>query len=242
MSHDTALALIYGPVLGAWFFPLLLSTLNLFGASSRTSFQLACIVTVIAGVTFSGELLWQDRADNKRWNRAGLIDTLAKDIRDLLSQDAPDANNRDAEIDKILDERQILEEKIEFARVGGVPDSSSLKDNDLLIEFRYINGPDSFGKAVDGIVENIVNNRFPKKCAEYLTSMPGLSARSMSSHLGAASSPWRIPVLSARVSRASSRVPAAARKSFEASSWVSQRPHGRLLALDSLFHAAGWVG
>lgn len=118
---------------------------------------------MIASVTFSGELLWQDRADNIRWNRAGLIDTLEKDIRDLLSQDALDANNRVAEIDRILDEHRILEEKIEFARVGNLPDSS-LKDNYLLIEFRYINGPDSFGEAVNSIVANIVNNRYPKKC------------------------------------------------------------------------------
>jgi hypothetical protein len=164
MSHDTALALIYGPVLGAWFFPLLLSALNLAGASSRSSFQVACIVAVIAGVTFSGELLWQDRADNKRWNRAGLIDTLAKDIRGLLSHDTPDANDREAEIDKILEERQVLEDKIRFTRVGGLSNTSSLENNDLLIEFRYINWPDSFGRVVDDIVDNIGNNRYPKKC------------------------------------------------------------------------------
>ena len=35
--------------------------------------------------------------------------------------------------------------------------------------------------------------------AERQTTMEGLSVRSMSSHLRAASSPWRIPVLSARV-------------------------------------------
>src|SRR5215204_1193803 len=74
--------------------------------------------------------------------------------------------------------------------------------------------------------------------AERLTVMEGLTVRSMSSHLRAASSPWRIPVLSARVSRASSRVPAAAPKSLEASS-CARRPHRRLLTLDGLLHAAG---
>src|SRR5829696_1168942 len=76
--------------------------------------------------------------------------------------------------------------------------------------------------------------------AERLTVMEGLTVRSMSSHLRAASSPWRIPVLSARVSRASSRVPAAAPKSLEASS-CAERPHRRLLTLDGLLHAAGGV-
>jgi len=165
MSHDTGLALTYGPVLGAWFFPLLLSTLSLLGTSSRASLLLACFVAAVAGVVFTVHLLLIDSADNIRWNMAGLIDTLAEDIRDLLSQDAPDENNREAEIDKILEERGNLEEKINFARVrGGVPDPSSVEDNDLLIEFRYINGPDSFGREVDGIVNNIKNDRYPKKC------------------------------------------------------------------------------
>src|SRR5215210_5775814 len=44
-------------------------------------------------------------------------------------------------------------------------------------------------------------------------------SRSTSSQRSAASSPWRIPVRRARVSSASSRVPLAACKSLEASSW-----------------------
>ena len=55
--------------------------------------------------------------------------------------------------------------------------------------------------------------------AERLTVMEGSPVMSTSSHLRAASSPWRIPVLSASVISASSRVPTAARKSLEASSW-----------------------
>ena len=59
---------------------------------------------------------------------------------------------------------------------------------------------------------------FVRVSAERLTVMAGLPVRSTSSHLRAASSPWRIPVLSASVISASSRVSVAARKSLEASS------------------------
>jgi hypothetical protein len=164
MSHDTGLALIYGPVLGAWFFPLLLSALNLIGATSRVSFLLALFVAVVAGVVFTVHLLLLDRADNKRWNMAGLIDTLAKDIRDLPPQDLRDKSTRGKAIKDILDDHQkLLGKKIQFDRVNGVQDPP-LNSNDLLIEFRYIHTPDSFGTAVEGIIKNIEDGVYPKKC------------------------------------------------------------------------------
>jgi len=69
MGHDTGLALIYEPIVGALYFPFLLSILNLADRNSFTSFRLACLAAVIAGVVFTAELLRQDRADNERWTR-----------------------------------------------------------------------------------------------------------------------------------------------------------------------------
>ena len=70
MAHDTGLALVYGPVLGAWFFPVSLSVLNLVGYAPNTSFGLACVVAVGAGVLFTWELIRQDHADRERWRAA----------------------------------------------------------------------------------------------------------------------------------------------------------------------------
>ena len=55
--------------------------------------------------------------------------------------------------------------------------------------------------------------------AERLTVTVGFVPKSRSSHLKAASSPCLMPVRRARVIKASSRVPVAARRSLEASSW-----------------------
>src|SRR5215217_1806651 len=71
MAHDTGLALIYGPVLGAWFFPFLLTLLKLNDYSWPTSLRGACIAAVVASLLFTGELLRQDYADKKRWRSAG---------------------------------------------------------------------------------------------------------------------------------------------------------------------------
>src|SRR5215208_1925910 len=82
---------------------------------------------------------------------------------------------------------------------------------------------------------------FVRVSAERLTVMKGLSVRSKSSHLRAASSPWRIPVLSARVSRASSRVPTAAPKTR--SLFLGQRLTGDCSRLAAFFtRLAGWTG
>jgi hypothetical protein len=163
MGHDTALALVYGPVLGAWFFPLLLSALNLAGASSRTSFGLACVAGVIAGGAFTVELIRQDKADDKRWRRAGVIECLASDIRDRLSQYPPgNEDNLNEKVGAIL-RGQRERSKIKFKVVRGVPDRS-LKGKDLLIESKYIHSPDSLDEAVKGIAENIQNKKYRKRC------------------------------------------------------------------------------
>jgi hypothetical protein len=162
MSHDTGLALIYGPVLGAWFFPLLLSALNLFGASSRTSFRYACIVAGIAGIVFFVELLRQDHADKIRWNIAGLIDTLAKDIRNPLAEDPPNENNLSEKVIGILG-NEGKRSKIRFETVHSVQDRSRWR-TDLLIVSKYIDGGNSF----DGAVNDIAGNIAKKKDRKYL--------------------------------------------------------------------------
>jgi hypothetical protein len=74
IAHDKGLAIIYGPVLGAWFFPFSLAILNLTGYAANTSFGLACLVAVSAGILFTWELIRQDNADRERW-RAASTDT-----------------------------------------------------------------------------------------------------------------------------------------------------------------------
>jgi hypothetical protein len=165
MSHDTGLALIYGPVLGAWYFPFLLSALNLLGASSRTSFRYAYIVAGIAGIAFFVELRRLDRADNIRWNLAGLIDTLAKDIRDPLSQDTPNENNVNEKVTRILG-RKGKSSKIYFECVPNMQNRSRWR-TDLLILSKYIDGGNSFDDAVKDITKNIAkkkDRKYLKRC------------------------------------------------------------------------------
>ena len=70
MGHDTGLALVYGPVLGAWAFPLSLSLIRIGGGASSFSALASAIVAAFMTCIFTGELLYQDAEDRRRWQRA----------------------------------------------------------------------------------------------------------------------------------------------------------------------------
>jgi hypothetical protein len=78
VGHDLALSLIYGTVLGAWFFPISLSILRLIGLTNNFSFPIAAGVAILMACFFVKELVKQDREDQKRWNAAGERDALSE--------------------------------------------------------------------------------------------------------------------------------------------------------------------
>jgi hypothetical protein len=69
MGHDSGLALIYGPVLGIWFFPTVFSALRLLGRSIESSFRIALYVAAIAVLVFIVELLRLDETWAKIWTK-----------------------------------------------------------------------------------------------------------------------------------------------------------------------------
>lgn len=77
-GHDLALALIYGPLLGAWFFPMLYAALLLVGAVSQRAVLAAAGVAVIAALGFTLRLIALDRQEMERYDLAAKRDGLAK--------------------------------------------------------------------------------------------------------------------------------------------------------------------
>jgi len=61
MKHDTGLGLIYAPILGAWFFPLVNVILRWYGCSARASLRASLAFTAAIGLAFFGEFLRQDK-------------------------------------------------------------------------------------------------------------------------------------------------------------------------------------
>ncbi len=55
-GHDTGLALIYGPVLGAWFFPIAYSIARLLHVASQSAAILSVFVAVVAVIVFLSNL------------------------------------------------------------------------------------------------------------------------------------------------------------------------------------------
>ena len=80
-GHDFALALIYGPLLGAWFFPILYSVLRLVGTANKWA-QLAAVgVAAIAAVAFTRRLIAIDQRENRLYHAAATRDGLDKDLK-----------------------------------------------------------------------------------------------------------------------------------------------------------------
>jgi hypothetical protein len=82
VGHDIALSLLYGSVLGAWFFPITLSLVHLFSMRSKWSLLVAASVSTCLTVAFIYELIRQDRNDKKAWNEAA-----KRDIPKLLAEE-----------------------------------------------------------------------------------------------------------------------------------------------------------
>lgn len=78
IGHDTALALVYGPVLGGWVFPAAFSLLRLTGLPARIAVPAATLATLWAAVMFTRELVRLDAEDHGRWTAAWTRDTTPK--------------------------------------------------------------------------------------------------------------------------------------------------------------------
>jgi len=80
-GRDFALALIYGPLLGAWVFPILYSVLRLVGTANEWA-QLASVGAVaIATVAFTRRLIAIDKRENRLYHAAAKRDGLDKDLK-----------------------------------------------------------------------------------------------------------------------------------------------------------------
>jgi hypothetical protein len=79
-GHDLALALIYGPLLGAWFFPILYSALRLVQSANECA-QLGSVgVAAIAALGFTSRLVVLDKREMHLYHRAAERDDLKKDV------------------------------------------------------------------------------------------------------------------------------------------------------------------
>lgn len=88
-AHDTGLALIYGPVLGAWFFPLSYSLARLFDINPNLTMIIAVSATCLAAFICTLNLLLMDWRDKRLYDDAGRKDTAyasADERRDRLAK------------------------------------------------------------------------------------------------------------------------------------------------------------
>lgn len=71
ISHDGALALIYGVVLGSWAFPFVYSLARLVGVPDSTALTAAIALALIAILSCVKKISTLDDAERERWNAAG---------------------------------------------------------------------------------------------------------------------------------------------------------------------------
>lgn len=62
-GHDIGLALIYGPLLGAWLFPILFTILELNHLNYEHALHISCIVAGVAAVGFTWRLILLDKRE-----------------------------------------------------------------------------------------------------------------------------------------------------------------------------------
>jgi hypothetical protein len=77
-GHDLALALIYGPLLGAWFFPWLFAGLLLLDANSQKAAYAAAGAAILAAVLFTARLIDLDRQEMRQYHYKAKRDGLDK--------------------------------------------------------------------------------------------------------------------------------------------------------------------
>ena len=76
VGHDLGLSLIYGSLLGAWFFPFVYSGARIFNFESRVSMIVAASIALIGMVLFISKLLRLDAKDRTLYNKAADRDGL----------------------------------------------------------------------------------------------------------------------------------------------------------------------
>jgi hypothetical protein len=69
-GHDNGLALIYGVVLGAWWFPGAFSALSLIGSPRDYSIPVAGFLSLVVAAGFVYELVRQDTLNRAEWDKA----------------------------------------------------------------------------------------------------------------------------------------------------------------------------
>lgn len=75
-GHDFALALIYGPLLGAWFFPTLLAALRYAGAPTECAQAVSTSTALLAALAFTLWLIALDRQELQLYRTAAKRDGL----------------------------------------------------------------------------------------------------------------------------------------------------------------------
>lgn len=78
-GHDLALALIYGPLLGAWLFPLTFAAARLASLDAWCSKAIAEGLAVLAILFFTVRLIRLDVEENKRYNANAKRDKLSEE-------------------------------------------------------------------------------------------------------------------------------------------------------------------
>jgi hypothetical protein len=91
IGHDSGLALIYGPVLGAWFFPITLALLQLGGVASEWLVPTSAGVALLAIIVFIWQLLRLDDKEYEAWKQAGeqVIFVLVEETEEGFRASAP---------------------------------------------------------------------------------------------------------------------------------------------------------
>ena len=72
--HDTGLAFVYGPILGAWIFPFLLGVFGIFSVLSPSLQAFAALAAASGAFLFTRHLIRLDREDAARWQEAAKRD------------------------------------------------------------------------------------------------------------------------------------------------------------------------
>lgn len=77
-AHDVGLALIYGPLLGAWLFPLAYCMGRLGGGRHEGAQAVSAVLAAAAATVFIGRLVAIDRAEARRYREAAEHDGLTE--------------------------------------------------------------------------------------------------------------------------------------------------------------------
>lgn len=77
-GHDLALALVYGPLLGAWLFPIVYAAAQLARAPREFAAIAATVAAVAGGVAFTARLIALDRAEIAEYKAAAARDGLTE--------------------------------------------------------------------------------------------------------------------------------------------------------------------